>query len=390
MLEIEERIIALTRDLMLIPSTHSRPEECGKCFRFIRNHLEQVPGAVFHEYESEGFGSLVVTVEGEGEGAPDVLLCGHIDVVDHADVGDFRSEVRGGRIWGPGAGDMKGAVAIMMELFRTLVKRNPGILLGLAITSDEERGGENGVRYLFEDVGLRCGVAIIPDGGSLADITVEEKGILHGRVRCRGVGAHAARPWLGKNALESAAAIVEDLGMGFREMRGGGEATRESHWVPTCSVTRWGTDNGAINGIPDDAWLEFDSRFTAPVTVAEIAEKVEGMVAGRGEVEVIVGAEPTVLNPDELFVKVTEEVTGRVVKRVRASGGSDARFICAHGIPVMLSRPLVGELHAVDEWVDIESMMAYYRICERYIEERLGLVVGGLRNGLEPRVGGGG
>ena len=37
----------------------------------------------------------------------------------------------------------------------------------------------------------------------------------------------------------------------------------------------------------------------------------------------------------------------------------------------MLSRPLVGELHAVDEWIDIGSMVTYYQICERYIVEKL-------------------
>lgn len=370
MLEIEERITALTRDLILIPSTHSRPEDCARCFSFIKNHLEQVPGAMVREYSSAGFGSLVATL---GSEPPEILFCGHIDVVDHADASDFKSVIDGGRICGPGAGDMKGAVAIVMELFRNLARRFPRISIGLAITSDEERGGENGVRYLFDEVGLRCGVAIVPDGGSLAEITVEEKGIVHGRVRCQGIAAHAARPWLGVNAVEQAASIVRDLGELFLELGGGVPMTQENHWGPTCAVTRWGSENGAINGIPEDAWLEFDARFTAPTPASHIVQKLESLIGRRGELEVIVSAEPTVLDPDELFVAVTGEMTGAPAKLIRASGGSDARFIRQHGIPVLLSRPLVGGLHSVEEWIDIRSMMTYYQICERYVLSKLGI-----------------
>ena len=56
---------------------------------------------------------------------------------------------------------------------------------------------------------------------------------------------------------------------------------------------------------------------------------------------------------------------------VRESGGSDARFICRHGIPVIVARPLVGNLHAEDEWIDVASMVTFYHICHRYLEQRL-------------------
>jgi succinyl-diaminopimelate desuccinylase len=36
-----------------------------------------------------------------------------------------------------------------------------------------------------------------------------------------------------------------------------------------------------------------------------------------------------------------------------------------------MSRPLVGNLHAGDEWIDIASMETLYRIYERYLESKL-------------------
>ncbi|NIP56316.1 MAG: peptidase dimerization domain-containing protein, partial [Phycisphaerae bacterium] len=60
----------------------------------------------------------------------------------------------------------------------------------------------SGIGHLFNDVGLRCGLAINPDGGSINEITVAEKGVVQLKVTCTGHSSHAARPWLGANALE--------------------------------------------------------------------------------------------------------------------------------------------------------------------------------------------
>ena len=40
-------------------------------------------------------------------------------------------------------------------------------------------------------------------------------------------------------------------------------------------------------------------------------------------------------------------------------------------IPVIMTRPQVGNLHAADEWIDIQSMLEFYRICETYLKARL-------------------
>ncbi|HEX9444320.1 MAG TPA: M20/M25/M40 family metallo-hydrolase, partial [Candidatus Binatia bacterium] len=75
---------------------------------------------------------------------------------------------------------------------------------------------------------------------------------------------------------------------------------------------------------------------------------------------------------DPLYLAATEEITGSPVKLIREHGGSDARFICRHGIPVIMTRPFVGNLHAENEWIDIASMETLYRIYERYLEKKLG------------------
>ncbi len=365
-----ERLITLTRDLVLIPSTESRPQERARCFAVLRAHLETAGHVRLREFVCNGRQSLVATPPEEPN--PKILMVGHLDVIDHPDLSVYQSRVRDGRIHGPGAGDMKGQLAIMVELFVSLQRAHPGASLGIAVTSDEEIGGCDGVRHLFEDAGLRCDSAIVPDGGSIKDITIAEKGILHARLRCRGQESHAARPWLAANALLRLNKALSRVLAEFETLQSGHEDSAD-HWHPTCVPTVMRTANETINCIPGEAHACVDVRFPPPHTVASMLARLRAAAGPETEVDVLMAAEPTQLAPDPLYLEVTSKLTGSAPNLVRASGGSDARFIASRGIPVVLSRPLVGALHSPDEWIDINSMGLYFRICEEFARLRLDL-----------------
>lgn len=368
--DVRAHLVALTRDLILIPSTDQRRQEIQRCLEFITNHLDRLAGIRIERYESHGHESLVAYPASTT--TPDVLLVGHVDVIDHPQGNVYHSLIQDGRIVGPGAGDMKGQDAILIELFRNLHAAHPGISLGLALTSDEEIGGADGMQFLCEEIGLRCGCAIIPDGGSLWDITTEEKGVLHLAVALKGKEAHGARPWLGDNAVERLAKDLVRLHEHFLQYWPESEIEEQvNHWFPTCSLTSVHTPNKTANRIPAEAEAILDIRFPPPWTVRDMLAEVRGVLSAACELQPLMTAEPTQLNPDPDFCRITGELTGEEVRYVRASGGSDSRFLRQYGIPVNLSRPLVGNLHAVDEWIDIESMVTYYRICQRYIESKL-------------------
>ena len=362
--DLTARLVALTKDLILFPSSGSRPADRERCFQFIKNHLDAIDHVRILEYRSDGFPSLVALPDGVRE--PEVLLCGHLDVVQHPAADDYIASIDDGRIHGVGAGDMKGQLAILLEVFREVHHRHPDISLGLAVTSDEEIGGEHGLRFLVEEVGLRCGLAMIPDGGSLNEIPVEEKGVLHAEVISRGHAAHAARPWLTENPLERLAARLLKVLAHFESLRTGDE-----HWYPTCAVTLIRTPNESINRIPDLAQAILDVRFPPPYTVEKILADIDRILGEDVELRPIIHATPTHLSPDPLYVEITERVTGNPVSFIREAGGSDARYLCQLGIPVILSRPLVGNLHDTDEWIDIRSMLTFYRIYEQYLTEKL-------------------
>ncbi len=367
--ELAARLTALTRDLVMIRSTEARPDERERCFQLVLNHLDGLDRVTIRRYESNGYGSLVAAPDGEP--SPAIMLCAHLDVVEHPDLTSYGSKVSDGRIIGPGAGDMKGSLAILLELFRSLHQRTPGLSLGLAVTSDEECGGEDGLRFLFSDVGLRCGQAIMPDGGSLNRLTVEEKGILHLNVTCHGDAAHAARPWQGVNALHRLMDCLTTLIRHFDQYAIGEPDAAGELWYPTCSVTIFHSDNESINRIPEKATAGLDIRFTPPHRSGTLVEEIKQVLGNDCDIDILVASEPTHLAPDDLYCQVIEDITGQPVLRARASGGSDARFIADFGIPVNLSQPIVGNIHSQDEWIDIASMVSYYQICEEYVRRKL-------------------
>ena len=362
---LRDRLVALTRDLIIIPSTACRAADRDRCCQSVRNHLESVDGIDIREYERNGFRSLVAVPAGSA--VPDVLLCAHLDVIAMPDESVYRSKIVDGRIVGPGAGDMTGQLAILLELFHAFHHRHPGRSLGLAVTSDEETGGAHGLGFLVEEVGLRCGVAIIPDGGSMDEVTIEEKGILQVRLAAHGHGGHAARPWIARNALEM---LVDSLGRVRRHFDSLQNDTPD-HWYPTCSVNVLRADNDTVNRIPPNAEALLDIRFPPPCTMGSLSLEVREILGENVEMEIVMGSEPTHLSPDQAYLDVVQEVTGRPARRTRESGGSDARFLCRYGIPVIMARPGVGELHSEDEWIDIDSMVAFYHVCERYLARRL-------------------
>ena len=383
---LRDRLVALTRDLILVPSSAAHPAEIERGLDLVRIQLDTVAGLRLEEHRCAGVPSLVARPAAVTR--PDILLLAHVDVVDHGSLGLYRSRLQDGRIYGPGAGDMKGALAVLVTLFTELHHRRPGLPLGLAVTADEERGGRNGAGHLAAQ-GLACGVALLPDGGSIDAVVAAEKGILHLDAEWRGVTTHAAYPWQGSNPV---AAMLDDLtrlrerfaaleaaarpGSGARATdtgatEGTGNGAGE-HWHPTAAVTTLESESRTLNRIPAFARAGIDVRFTLPWTVAAMLNEVRSCLRASARVSLIVGDEPTEMRPNPEFMAIGERVLGRPLEVVRTAGTSDARFLSQRGIPVIISRPLVGNIHRPDEWIDVASMLQYYRMLEAFIDHRLG------------------
>ncbi len=170
--------------------------------------------------------NLVARLPGRGNALP-LLLQGHVDVVttEHQQWRHppFEGRLDDGYIWGRGALDMKGGVAMMLAALLRAAAEGldpPGDII-LAIVSDEEAGGEDGAKYLVEHhADLFAGVryALGEFGGfsfqvgprRFYPIMVAEKQFCKVRVRVRGPGGHGALPMRG-GAMAKLARLIERL-----------------------------------------------------------------------------------------------------------------------------------------------------------------------------------
>ncbi len=154
--------------------------------------------------------NLLARIAGAGRAAP-LLLYGHVDVVSTANQdwshSPFSGAIADGMIWGRGALDMKGGVAMMTAAFlraRAEGIETPGDVI-LCILSDEEAGGDNGATFMVENhaelfagvkyaIGEFGGFPTYIGGKKFFAIQTAEKSICWTKVKFRGPAGHGSMP----------------------------------------------------------------------------------------------------------------------------------------------------------------------------------------------------
>jgi succinyl-diaminopimelate desuccinylase len=134
-------------------------------------------------------------------GKPLVLLAGHTDTVPAQR--NLPGRLEDGAVVGLGASDMKGGLAVMIELARWAAATDLAYDLALLFFPREELGpAENPLPGLFERATLvdeaQLVICLEPTDNTLQ---LGCLGNLNARVVFEGVSAHSARPWLGTNAI---------------------------------------------------------------------------------------------------------------------------------------------------------------------------------------------
>ncbi|MFQ5612454.1 MAG: M20/M25/M40 family metallo-hydrolase [Anaerolineae bacterium] len=157
--------------------------------------------------------NLVARLPGRGD-APPLLLQGHVDVVTTENQDwrypPFEGRLVDGYVWGRGALDMKGGLAMMLAALlraRAEGRSLPGDVV-LAVLSDEETGGALGARFLVEEhphlfegvryaLGEVGGFSLHLGGRRFYPIQVAEKIMSAWQTTLRGPGGHGSQPLRG-------------------------------------------------------------------------------------------------------------------------------------------------------------------------------------------------
>ena len=235
-------LVATLRDLIRIPSVNPPPADAPdgelRVARFLAERLtdlgldpeiiEPVPGR----------GSVHARLRGDGTGGEPLLLLSHLDVVpapaERWTHDPFAADIADGYVYGRGAVDMKGMVALEMGVLGQLVAEAraagrdpasdpiPGLRRDILFTctADEEAGAFAGAMWAalerpewLQAAGAlnECGgVSMTAAGRRLYPIGVAEKGYGAYRIAVRGAWGHGSMP-RDDNAAVLAARVIERL-----------------------------------------------------------------------------------------------------------------------------------------------------------------------------------
>jgi succinyl-diaminopimelate desuccinylase len=212
---------------------------------------------------------------------PLVLLAGHLDTVPAQDNRPGRRE--DGAVHGLGAADMKGAVAVMVELALGGLGERANVDVGYVFFGREELPVVHSALtpLLEREPGLRSADAVIVMEPTANAIHAGCLGNINATWTFPGTSGHSARPWLADNAIHRAAAGVDALAQVPAEPR----EFDGLRFVQVVSVTR--IEGGiAGNVIPDRAVAHVNFRY-APGTSADEAEALlRGWCEPYGAVEI--------------------------------------------------------------------------------------------------------
>jgi succinyl-diaminopimelate desuccinylase len=227
----------------------------------------EIAAYVARETSGQRIGNAVVCGEVTGS-RPAVLLAGHLDTVPPQE-GDFPARREGGRVYGRGASDMKGALAVMIELWKRLDRSALPVELVLLFYDREEGpiAGNGLLPVLKERPDLKkASLALCLEPTDLA-LQLGCCGSMHATFTFDGRSAHSARPWQGENAIHKAGALLSHLASRApRDVRVGELVYRE-----VMSATRIDGFTGR-NVVPARCDLNLNFRF-APGRSLDDAER---------------------------------------------------------------------------------------------------------------------
>lgn len=373
--------VALTQALIRCPSV--TPADAG-ALGVLAETLTAL-GFVCHplRFEEAGTAPIDNLYARFGTGSPHFCFAGHTDVVPPGDlsgwsVDPFAADIKGERLFGRGAADMKGGIAAFVAAVSAFLGDNPafGGSISLLITGDEEGPAINGTKKMLEWLAARgetidaCVVGEPTNPRSLGEMMkIGRRGSLSGTITVQGVQGHVAYPHLADNPIPKMVKLLTALGSGALD-----DGT--AHFQPSnLEVTTVDTGNPTSNLIPGSVTASFNVRFNDSFSGATLEALVRQRLDSAGvpyDLKISISGESFFTPPGPLSALVAgavETVLGVTPELSTTGGTSDARFIRAY-CPVV-EFGLVGQsMHKVDEnlrLADLAALTQIYRVMlDRY------------------------
>lgn len=343
-------LVARTVELVDLPSVSHHEAAIG-------DHLEGILKAA-PWLEITRIGANVVARTSLGRPAR-LMLAGHTDTVPAN--GNERARVDDGTVQGLGAADMKGGLAVMLEL--ALATEAPAVDLTFVFYACEEVEQRfSGLLEIeaAEPALLAADAAVLGEPTAVA-VEAGCQGVLRVRATVRGTRAHTARPWVGRNAIHRLAPLLSRCASfeGRRPVLDGCEYREALQVVEVGGGV-------AGNVVPDEARVLVDHRLAPDRTVSEAYAAVASYLApaldsASGDtLELVSSAAPAAPSLGHPLLAALVASSGAAPRA--KLGWTDVSFFSARGIPAANfgpGDPLLA--HTAGEHVDAAQLESAYR-----------------------------
>lgn len=367
------KIIEDTQSLIRIDSQNPGIQE-AQCSAWVSqrfNTLGLKPEVVTVQ---PGRQNLTFTIPGAGK-APRLVLLGHLDTVPIGSGWSFPplgAEISNGKIYGRGACDMKGGVAVAIGLFEAMTNLQitpPGDIVFVA-TVDEEAPDMAGAHSLVASGALRPDdqvLALEPTGTRLR---IAQMGLRWMEVTVTGKMAHAGRAHLGIDSAHVIARIIDRLKNYVSQLPHEDPILGRARF--TCGVVKAGV---ATNVVPPEAQAYFDYRIVPPLkiddaisTVERIAEEVISDFPGASfKVQGLGAPRPPVrASDDSLIVRSIKDAYKTITGSEVPVGGNDGHEAYTDASMVaaltgsnsctVFGPGSTDQAHTADEFVSIDEL----------------------------------
>ncbi len=348
----------LTSTLVAIPSVSFEEEAIVD---FLHSRLESVPWL-----ETSRIGNNLIAKTNIGKDSR-LLLGGHTDTVPPNRNSEPRLE--GDTLWGLGAADMKGGLAVMLSLAESISE--PTFDMSYVFYAREEVASEHsGLKEIeiSDPELLSADLALL---GEPTSGTVEAgcQGTMRFVLELKGKRAHTARPWMGLNAIHRLEEVLRILNS-YEERNPVIEGCEYREALQAVHV-----DGGiAGNVVPDNVSLTINHRVAPDRTLDEAEDFVRSLISpalasedGFELVDSAPPAKPGLSNP------MLASMIGRHDLQVQAKlGWTDVAFFDQRGIPAANFGPGDATLaHTHEERVTKPAVESCYLVLKNLIETGL-------------------
>ncbi len=368
--ERKDTITETIRQLVEIESPSDNKAAVDQLGALLAGRFEKIGGhAKFHRVPNFG-DHLQVDFSGAHSRKP-VLLLGHIDTVyPMGTIFTMPCRVADGRLWGPGALDMKSGIALILHAIEGLrtwhgdsVPRPVTVLL----VTDEEVGSESS-RRITESLARKSEAVLVlePSYGLKGAVKTARKGVGEYTIKVTGKAAHSGLDFdKGESAIVEMAKQITAISKLVNLKRG---------LTLNVGVVSGGT---RINVIPAQATASLDVRVTQMKDAKAIDRQLRALKPFNRKCKLeITGA---VNRPPMersagvamLYKKAVEigKELGWKLEEAAVGGGSDGNFTASLGIPTLDGLGGVGEgAHATHESIVISELPRRATLLAQLIE----------------------